>query len=1260
MADIDMNPAKQSNNLDNTNHPVPILHPAESASTHESSPLLDAAPTGNAEVSVLDRPSSPRHPTAEHSMEPSLHLRDDDEPTSHAISENSPHSMPVFHDGDVQPVAPERTLNVTDALSYLDSVKMRFQDNPDVYNRFLDIMKDFKSQLIDTPGVIERVSNLFHGHLELIQGFNTFLPAGYRIECISDAQNPNYITVITPAGTTTQATDGVFAFGNPVHQFGARPIDATLLSNTIAQKEGEFSTDPVPEVFQPAMSFVARVKKRYQNDPERYRQFLETLSDKSTLSPNDNDILQRIGKLFFDAPDLMKVFEEFLPGKLMQELQLARAVASSDLRAGTPTNEGKGSKKRGEGSTTTGTSLPQKRKRKPVEREKEKETSKAGSSKVKKVRSQATVQEVPSPALSHRHAAGPSSPRRSSHSQNHGHHHAPALPPPIPVPTPHAPAPLAANDDAQFFDRVKRALDNRETYNEFLKLVNLFTQDIIDRTQLVRESRSFLGDTELMAQFKDILGWDEQNERYAGVEDVWSRPIATLDRPSRNQLNIRYGSYRKLPANEAKVLCAGRDDMCRSVLNDEWISHPTFASEDAGFLTHKKNVYEEALHRSEEERHEYDFHIEAIHRTIQMLEPLSNKIAQLNPDERNAFKLKPNLGGVAKSIHQRVIKKIYGRELGVEVYQLMQETPALAIPVVLTRLKQKHEEWKRAQREWNKVWREVDARNYHKSLDHQGITFKATDKKAITPKAFVNQIETARGEQMAKRAALIEPLFARTRPRHQLEFVIEDVAVLQDALKLTLSFLDRTQAQIVLADRRKIEIFLRAFVPLFFALEPVAFNAFVPLHETVDSDMETESAVDDAELASASGSSRAGRNRKAAGAGSAGDLRKRLLKSEQAKSSRRTRARDGVSPASRLVSPTNPDATADERRSPVGTSSESASAERLPARRRYSFFTNTTFYVLFRLLEVLYTRLHIFRGLTTKLASESTALRKPNSLAVDMRAAVSLLGLDDKSANAAHFYDLMLDSCEKLFDNEIEPHVFEDQLRYMFGAKNAYKMFTVDKVVGALIKQVQAVLLDAKSQELFDLLHRERELVATTTQDQQNLRRNTEKVLGPDENLFRMDWLTDSKTVTVQLLGKDDSSFDDSEVLTGRWHAYVDSFVSHGNTEGVELPASRMPFLRKTRLPSADRSADPPTILARGGLEIKVCVRTYRLFYVSRTEDVLFRVPTRAEREAALHKLDARVARRKKWIEKMTAKDTGTGAVASVVPDGASAPVVAT
>jgi histone deacetylase complex regulatory component SIN3 len=37
-------------------------------------------------------------------------------------------------------------LKVEDALSYLDQVKLQFARQPDVYNQFLDIMKEFKSQ----------------------------------------------------------------------------------------------------------------------------------------------------------------------------------------------------------------------------------------------------------------------------------------------------------------------------------------------------------------------------------------------------------------------------------------------------------------------------------------------------------------------------------------------------------------------------------------------------------------------------------------------------------------------------------------------------------------------------------------------------------------------------------------------------------------------------------------------------------------------------------------------------------------------------------------------------------------------------------------------------------------------------------------------------------------------------------------------------------------------------------------------------------
>jgi len=38
------------------------------------------------------------------------------------------------------------SVTLQDALSYLDQVKVQFSTDPNVYNQFLDIMKDFKSQ----------------------------------------------------------------------------------------------------------------------------------------------------------------------------------------------------------------------------------------------------------------------------------------------------------------------------------------------------------------------------------------------------------------------------------------------------------------------------------------------------------------------------------------------------------------------------------------------------------------------------------------------------------------------------------------------------------------------------------------------------------------------------------------------------------------------------------------------------------------------------------------------------------------------------------------------------------------------------------------------------------------------------------------------------------------------------------------------------------------------------------------------------------
>ena len=124
-------------------------------------------------------------------------------------------------------------LKVEDALSYLDQVKFQFEKQPEVYNQFLDIMKEFKSQSIDTPGVISRVSNLFRGHTDLIEGFNTFLPPGYKIEVQANNSvhfrepNSNITTLVQPINLINQPNTNVIA---DLTRQSSTPVSTTLVN----------------------------------------------------------------------------------------------------------------------------------------------------------------------------------------------------------------------------------------------------------------------------------------------------------------------------------------------------------------------------------------------------------------------------------------------------------------------------------------------------------------------------------------------------------------------------------------------------------------------------------------------------------------------------------------------------------------------------------------------------------------------------------------------------------------------------------------------------------------------------------------------------------------------------------------------------------------------------------------------------------------------------------------------------------------------
>lgn len=71
----------------------------------------------------------------------------------------------------------------------------------------------------------------------------------------------------------------------------------------------------------------------------------------------------------------------------------------------------------------------------------------------------------------------------------------------------------ASTDDIAFFDRVRKHISNKGQYGEFLKLVNLFTQDLCTEQYLIFRAQSFIGNSpELMTYFKGFVHFEPSDE----------------------------------------------------------------------------------------------------------------------------------------------------------------------------------------------------------------------------------------------------------------------------------------------------------------------------------------------------------------------------------------------------------------------------------------------------------------------------------------------------------------------------------------------------------------------------------------------------------------------------------------------------------------------------------------------------------------------------------------------------------------------------
>ncbi|KAK4479743.1 hypothetical protein RD792_015275 [Penstemon davidsonii] len=115
---------------------------------------------------------------------------------------------------------------------------------------------------------------------------------------------------------------------------------------------------------------------------------------------------------------------------------------------------------------------------------------------------------------------------------------------------------------------------------------------------------------------------------------------------------------------------------------------------------------------------ELDVLLESVNATSKHVEDLCTKID-------GSFRMEEHL----TALDLRCIERIYG-DHGLDVIEVLRKNATVALPLILIRLKQKHEEWSRCRSDFNKVWAEIYAKNYHKSLDHRSFYLKQQDNKS--------------------------------------------------------------------------------------------------------------------------------------------------------------------------------------------------------------------------------------------------------------------------------------------------------------------------------------------------------------------------------------------------------------------------------------------------------------------------------------------------------------------------------------------------
>eukprot|EP00026_Physarum_polycephalum_P000301 Phypoly_transcript_00301.p1 GENE.Phypoly_transcript_00301~~Phypoly_transcript_00301.p1 ORF type:complete len:1683 (+),score=475.87 Phypoly_transcript_00301:157-5205(+) len=1127
------------------------------------------------------------------------------------------------------PAQPARQIKFENALEFLDQVKLQFSKQPRVYNQFLDIMKDFKAQYIDTPGVIARVSELFKGHKHLILGFNTFLPPGYKIE-IPDDDKPPQITQPPPPSHPPMQANAQLAAPNP--PAGGR-------------KQPEFDH---------ARSYVKKIKTRFQMQPTVYKSFLDILHAYHKEQHTIKDVYDQVATLFASHADLLDEFTQFLPDP----------VASANAAIPPPTSP-------------TAQAIPTGRDSRKTSRTGRVFPKKAGSAAPPSPESKPQRKR---PASARRDEAPA---KRVVYNEDY-YERVPASPPSITTPKEdEGKMPLVEGtfEELDFFNRVKSALDNPKLYHEFLKCLNLYSQEIISRVELVLLVKDLLSRyPDLFDWFKHFIGFDEASMELLEKKEAMAlednrQPWSEIDYTTCE----RYGpSYRALPANYGTPRCSGRTELCWAVLNDIWVSVPT-GSEDFTFKNQRKNQYEEVLFKCEDERYELDLVIELNTSAIRALEPIKQKLAGLTEEEAATFKMES-----LDPLHARSIERIYG-DKGVEILEGIYANPSIAVPIVLQRLKQKDFEWHKSKQEWDKVWREITAKNYHKSLDHQSFFFKQAEKKALSPKVLLAEIKQQYADKLREQQEGGRRRHKnRERVPWHLQYTFNDMQVFQDISDLIVFAAEKLLSR---SDKEKIDTFLKHFLQVFFRVEdiykqpsppatPPASAPRSPPHAPAPSS--TAAAPATTAAPSAPPTTPPPTSPTHAGATATGTENSRepaqerekdpttpptpnlnvteiklendgekndvVMEDAQPVATATTEAPSTTSsePTSTSTSEKKEGTEAEKEKgkeeapkikSEKGEGKEKEAEEEKVRRIRKIFFGNNAFYVFFRLYQIMYDRLAKGKELglqssKAKWNARPVRVPKANGEAPGLgspdaegklsekdsgkeiekgKAPAKDKDMEKDDGHDKDRYQAFLEKLYSLLAGAMDVNHYEDECRSLLGI-SSYVLFTMDKLVVQITRQLQAMMCSEPCAKLLSLFMYE-------TVRPQGMQENAYHAgcaeLLRDERmfLFEFEQVPNPARFTIQLLDSTNQPvprFMEFNFEPGKYSEYVASFQK--DSSKID-PKKHHVFLLRNQKHTRDNPTILREVISSNRLECRICLSTYKLFYVEDTEDFFYRPP---------------------------------------------------